>query len=251
MSATTVTSGFGVLLKRGDGGVGAGAKAFVEWGTTTAKIRIKWKVAGTVGNGKNITVAVSGSSFVLTTLDSTAISITVPTTATVALVIAWLYQQTNFDTYWDADYGATPGDGTGTITARTVTATAGGTEGTEIFTTVAEVTGIGGPGGSLELIDATHMESPSAFREYIASLRDSGELSVDLNFLPNNVGQRGFRTDMVNGTRRNWQLVWTDSPATTWAFAGFVTGFEPSAAIDDKLAASATIKVTGPITVTP
>lgn len=251
MSATTVTSGFGVLLKRGDGGVGAGAKAQVEWGTSTAKIRIKAKTAGTAGNGKNITVVVSGSSFVTTAIDSTQVSITAPTSATVAMVIAYLYANSTFDTYYDADYGATPGDGTGTITARTITATSGGTDGTEAFTTVAEVTGIGGPGGSLELIDATHMESPSAFREYIASLRDSGELSVDLNFLPGNVGQRGFRTDMVNGTRRNWQLVWTDSPTTTWAFAGFVTGFEPSAAIDDKLAASATIKVTGPITVTP
>jgi hypothetical protein len=251
MAATTGTSGFGVLLKRGDGGVGAGAKAQVEWGTSTAKIRIKAKTAGTAGNGSNVTVVVSGSSFVTTSITSTAVSITAPTTATVAMVIAYLYSNATFDTYFDADYGATPGDGTGTITARTVTATSGGTDGTEVFTTVAEVTGIGGPGGSLELIDATHMESPNAFREYIASLCDSGELSLDFNFLPGNTGQRGIRTDMVNRVRRNWQLVWTDSPATTWAFGAFVTGFEPSAAIDDKLSASATLKVTGPITVTP
>lgn len=248
MAATVGTSGFGTLLKRGDGGVGAGAIANVEWGSTNAKIRIKWHEAGTAGNGKNITVVVSGSSYVYTTLTSSEISITVPTTATVAQVIANLYQQANFDLYWDADFGATPGDGSGTITARTVTATAGGTNGTEVFTTIAEVTGIRLNGRTLELIDATHMESPNAHREFLPSLLDSGEVQMDLNFLPANAQQAGLETDRAARTRRNFQLVWTDTGGTTYQFAGYVTGFDVSAVIDDKLSGTATIKITGPIT---
>lgn len=118
----------------------------------------------------------------------------------------------------------------------------------ETFTTVAEVVNISGPGESLELIDATHMESPSSYREYIPSLLDSGEVTFDMNFLPNDANQSGLRTDLTGRTKRNWQLVFTDSNTTTYSFAGYVTSIEPSAQIDDKLSASATIKVTGPVT---
>lgn len=119
----------------------------------------------------------------------------------------------------------------------------------ETFTTVSEVSNISGPGESLETIDATHMESPSGYREYIPSLLDSGEISFDMNFLPATTAQSvGLRADMVAKTKRNWQLVFTDSGTTTYSFSGYVTAFEPSAQIDDKLSASCTIKVTGPVT---
>lgn len=118
----------------------------------------------------------------------------------------------------------------------------------EAFTTIAEVTNITGPGESLEVIDATHMESPSGYREYIPSLLDSGEVTFDLNFLPADSNQSGLRTDLTGKTKRNFQLVFTDSGTTTYSFAGYVTSFEPSAQIDDKLSASCTIKVTGPVT---
>lgn len=242
---TSATSGFGTLLKSGDGGVGAGTPAFVEWGTTTAKIRIKWNVAGTAGNGKNITVVVSGSSFVTTTISATAISITAPTTATVAQVIAYLYANETFQQYWDADYGATPGDGSGTITARTVTPTAGGTNGTEVFSTIAEVKSVSGPTLSSTVIDVTNMDSQNNTREFITSLVDPGELTFMLNFLPANAGQQAVINDLKNKTRRNYQIVWTDTVGTTWSFAGIVTSFQPSAAQEEALSASVTVKVTG------
>lgn len=242
---SSATSGFGTLLKRGDNGVGAGVAAFVEWGTSNQKIRIKRAVAGTAGNGKNITVVVSGSTYVITTLTADAISITVPTTATVAAVVAFLYQNETFQANWDADYGAVPGDGTGTITARTVTPTASGTNGTEIFSTVAEVKNLSGPNMAAAVIDVTNMDSQNNTREFITSLVDPGEMSFTLNFLPGNVGQQDIINDLKNRTRRNYQLVWTDSANTTWNFAGLVTSFQPSSATEESLMASVTIKVTG------
>lgn len=242
---SSATSGFGTLLKRGDSGVGAGTAAFVEWGTSDAKIRIKWHKAGTAGNGKNITVAVSGSSFVTTTISSTAVSITAPTTATVAQVIAYLYANETFQEFWDADYGATPGNGSGTITARTVTATASGANGTEVFTTIAEVKTISGPNMSASVIDVTNMDSQDNTREFITSLIDPGELSFTLNFLPGNTQHQDIITDMQERNRINYQLVWTDTAGTTWSFQGIVTSFQPSSATEDALTASVTIKVTG------
>ena len=51
--------------------------------------------------------------------------------------------------------------------------------------------------------------------------------------------------DMVNRTRRNFQLIFSDTGATTWAFAALVTGFKPSAAVEDELLAEVTLQVTG------
>jgi len=244
MTASVATSGLGCLLKKGDSGVGAGTKASVEWGTTTAKIRIKAKTAGLAGNGKNITVVVSGSSFVNTAIDSTQVSITAPTSATVAMVIAYLYTVAAFDLYWDADYGATPGDGTGTITARTVTATSGGLDGTEAFTIVAEVKSISGPNTQTAVVDVTHMLSDNNTREFLPTLIDPGDMSFNVNFLPGNATHSGIRTDQKNRTKRNWKLIYTDSAATTYSFAGYVTGCNITAEIEGVLMAALTIKLT-------
>lgn len=241
---TAATTGFGVLLKRGDGGVGAGTKANVEWGSSNQKIRIKWKSAGVAGNGKNITVVVSGASFVNTAIDNTQVSITAPTTATVAQTIAYLYSIAAFDQYWDADYGATPGDGSGTITARTVTATAGGTDGAEVFTTIAEVKSISGPNMRAGVTDVTNMDSASNTREFLSTLIDPGDVSFQVNLLPGNAQQTGLRSDLTNRTRRNFQLVLTSSPAVTVAFGGFVTGFDITSQMEEALLAAVTIKVT-------
>lgn len=248
MVASVATSGFGTLLAAGDGGVGAGVQASVEWGSGSAKIRIKWKTAGTAGNGKNITVVVSGAAYVYTTLSSTAISITVPTTATVAQVIANLYQQSGFSQYWDADFGATPGDGSGTITARTVTPTAGGTNGTEVFTNIAEVKSISGPNFQVGFADVTHMESPSAVREFLPTLTDPGEISITCNFLPDNSTHDAMRVDMIARTKRNFTMTMTDTGgATVWSFSGYFSQLQLNTPLDGPAEITIGIKLTSTI----
>jgi hypothetical protein len=242
---SAATSGFGSLLKMGDGGVGAGAIAAVEWGTTTGKIRIKWKYAGTAGNGKNITVALAGARSV-TTLDSTAVSVTGLNAAeTVSTFIAWLYQQTNFDTYWNADWGATPGDGTGALTARTVTATSGGTDGTEVFTTIAEVKSISGPNLSAGVTDITNMDSASNTREFLSTLIDPGELTFDINLLGGSAQHKSIMTTLQARTKKNWKLYFTDSIPSYLSFAAYIVGMNFSAGIEDVLGASISLKITG------
>jgi len=253
MAATLGTSGFGTLLKRGDGGVGAGVKASVTKGTSNTQIIVGWGTAGTVGNGKTVTAVASGVSTALSVaVSTTAITITLETdgaaasASTVNDVIAMLYANSTFATNWTAVDGA--GDGTGILAAFTSSPLASGTAGTEVFTTIAEITNISGPGIKMDLIDATHMSSPSAFREYIPSLLDGTEISFDLNYLPGDANQSGLRDDQLARLVRNYRIVWTDTDASTDSFAGYVTDFTPSAKIDDKLSASATIKITGPIT---
>lgn len=246
---TTAYSAYGTLLKRGDGGVGAGAKAAVEWGTTTGKIRIKAKAAGTAGNGSNITVVVSGASFITTSITSTAVSITAPTTATVAMVVAYLYSNSVFDTYFDANYGdSSPGDGTGVITARTVTATSGGTNGTEIFSEIVGARNISGPSFQTEEIDITNHSSTSAYRERLPSFKSGGEVTADLLYNPADIVHEGLFLDFENRALRNFTMALTDIGTMTYGFAAYVMGMEVQAPIDNALTVAVKLVVTGAVT---
>ncbi|MCL5995493.1 MAG: phage tail tube protein [Chloroflexi bacterium] len=123
----------------------------------------------------------------------------------------------------------------------------GGTP-TETFTTVAEVTDIGGPELSLETIDFTHHSSPGGWRQFLPGLKDGGEISFSINFIPTNATQghaTGVLGDLDDRTQRNFQLVFPDAGSTTWTFPALVTKFAPKAPIDDKLSADITLKVAG------
>jgi len=118
---------------------------------------------------------------------------------------------------------------------------------TEAFAAVAEVKNISGPNLSTETIDATHMESPNAFREMLPSFKSSGEVTFTVNFLPGATNHTDVLGDYDDRTLRNWTLVFPDTGATTWGFSGYVTGFQPSATIDDVLSADVTITISGAV----
>lgn len=120
--------------------------------------------------------------------------------------------------------------------------------GTETFTTIAEVRDITPPKLALGTEEATSHSSTGGWKERVATLLDAGEVTFELNFIPTDSTQ-GYSTglihDMVNKTKRNFQLVFPDTGTTTWAFAAFVTGFEPSAPVEGILSASVTLTITG------
>ena len=113
----------------------------------------------------------------------------------------------------------------------------------EVFTTVAEVVSISGPGMSRELPDATHLGSPNGYREFIGGLRDGGEVTLELNWLPGNA------THDQDNAGRNWRITLPTTPAATVTFTGVVSAFEPDIPVDDKMSLSVTIKVSGAVTI--
>lgn len=132
--------------------------------------------------------------------------------------------------------------GFGTLLARGNGATS------ETFTTVAEVRSIRGPGQSLELVDATHMESPSGFREWLASFKDGGEVTFQVNFLPANATHTGLYTDHAAKTKRNFRITWPNTAGTKCTFAAFITGLSPSASVGEMLLNDVTLRITGAVT---
>jgi len=118
----------------------------------------------------------------------------------------------------------------------------------ETFTTIAEVTDISGPSLSADTIDVTSHDSPGGYREFIQGLKDAGEVTFTINFIPTEAthdASTGLLKDYNDGTLRNFQLVFPDPGNTTWSFAAVVTGFEPSEPTDDKLSADVTLKISG------
>ena len=116
-------------------------------------------------------------------------------------------------------------------------------------TTIAEVTDITPPELSRDNIEVTHHQSPAAWREFIKGLKDAGEVSFSINYIPTNSTHNagtGVLADLANNTTVDtWTLVFPDTSATTWSFPGFMTKFAAKAPIDDKLAADVTLKVSG------
>jgi len=123
----------------------------------------------------------------------------------------------------------------------------------EVFTTIAEVLDITGPGLTSDLVDITNMDSAASWEESLPTILRSGEITFSVNFLPTNTTQSstaGLINDFENRTNRNFQLVFTDTPATTWSISGYVTNVSPSAPVAAQLTMDVTIKLTGQPTLT-
>ena len=120
----------------------------------------------------------------------------------------------------------------------------------EVFTTIAEITNIGGPTLTAGTVDATNMDSPDRYAEFIAGLKDGGEVSFTLNFIPTeatHIVTTGFLADFVANPQplRNYTLLFPDSPATSWTFAAIITAAGAAIPTDDKITMDVTLKVSG------
>jgi len=120
----------------------------------------------------------------------------------------------------------------------------------EVFTTIAEVTNIGGPTLVAGTVDATNMDSPGGYDEFIAGLKSGGEVPFTLNFIPTEATHRvttGFLADFNANPqpRRNYKLVWPDSPSTLWSFTAIITAAGPAIPVDDRITMDVTLRLSG------
>jgi predicted secreted protein len=116
----------------------------------------------------------------------------------------------------------------------------------EVFTEIAEVTGVTPPNMARDTVDASHEQSPGAWREFIAGMKDGGEVSFDLNFIPGGTAAAALMAEYdLDGpdALKNRQVVFPDT--SMFEFAAILTGFEPDAPLDDKMSAKVTFKVSG------
>lgn len=120
----------------------------------------------------------------------------------------------------------------------------------EVFTAIAEVTGIDGPNMARDTIEVTSLDSTGGYREFIGSFRDGGEVSLEMNF--NRAGWDLFKADFESSTLRNYQVDMAgsaDPDETVMDFAALVTALGASITLDDKVTAPVTLKISGQVVV--
>jgi predicted secreted protein len=113
--------------------------------------------------------------------------------------------------------------------------------GPEVFTKIGEVADATPPDSTLGTVEGTHMESPNSHKEWIAALRDTGEATVALNFLPTDPTQALLRTALKNRRRANFRFV---LPGAVQRFEGpaFVTSISRAIPREDKMVLNVSLK---------
>jgi len=107
----------------------------------------------------------------------------------------------------------------------------------------AEILDFTGPSLSRAVIDVTHLGSTDWREKLPGSFVDGGQLSVNMAYIPD-----GTLPPILEDPE---SITITFSNNTTWVFTGFMTGFNISNPLEDRLTAAVTIEVAGKITVTP
>lgn len=120
---------------------------------------------------------------------------------------------------------------------------------TEAFTTVAEVTSISMPSLSRDTVDVTDMASTERYRQFIAGLRDGGEVELELALTA--AGYTALLAKYNQNAANNYKITLPDSPASSLVFSGLLTDLPGELPLDDKSSLSVTFKVSGKPTWTP
>ena len=113
-------------------------------------------------------------------------------------------------------------------------------------TTVAGVLDFEGPAISNDLIEVTNQQSTA--KEYIAALKENGDIKFNLNFVPGDSSDTAVIALANTGDRFTWELVWPQA-LQTWTGEGIISEFSPKAKIKDQLQADVTIKPTNAVTI--
>jgi len=102
------------------------------------------------------------------------------------------------------------------------------------------------PNETTETADATHMQSPNKTREFIDTLTDPGEFSIEMNYVPGSATDIYLRAS--KGKRKLVRVTYANG--CQLLFRGVRTGYETPATMDSVMTATATFKVSGEPTLT-
>lgn len=121
--------------------------------------------------------------------------------------------------------------------------TSGGTATPVAWTKVGEITDVNGPDGQASVFEVTHSESTA--KEKKMGLPDEGKISLSLNLVPGNTGQQAMRAARKARTSKAFRLTLSDG--TVLGFIANVLSFAIQGSVDNKMAASTTLDLTGPV----
>ncbi len=105
-----------------------------------------------------------------------------------------------------------------------------------------EIMDVGGPSYARDPVEITHQLTVKAKEFTPADLYDGGEFTFSVHYNPDSA----IPVDEVPET-----ITVTWPAGATVVFTGFMTGFDPTGPLNDKMTADATLKVSGEPAITP
>lgn len=102
------------------------------------------------------------------------------------------------------------------------------------------------PNPTRDIIDVTSSSSANMAREFVAGLIDYGESSFEMLWDTGSTTDALLRGITLERAPRTYRATFSQyTPARTITFQAYLTGYERSAPMEDKMTASITLKVTG------
>lgn len=99
-----------------------------------------------------------------------------------------------------------------------------------------------------EVLDATHMDSPDDYREKIPSLKNAGQIQVDLHYVPGDTTHDQLDADFESGFLRKFHIkLPTAAGGYTRTFKALVTSCGKPYKMDDIMRFSVTLDVSGKV----
>jgi predicted secreted protein len=120
------------------------------------------------------------------------------------------------------------------------------------FSVIGSVTEISGPSREREAIEVTAHDSPDQYREFVKGLKDGGEVSLTINYDPNDAGHEALDDDFEERDNRDYQIIIFPDTADehTWDFEALITAIGDEFPHDDKMSREVTVKISGKPTLT-
>ena len=118
---------------------------------------------------------------------------------------------------------------------------------------VGEITRIGSVSLTLSKVDATTLEAPNKYKEYLPGLIDPGEIELEGWFDPDNAGQVLLLADLNDRAEQEWEIAFPAAISSAkWSGNGYIVAFSAGDATPEGLVPfTATIAITGKPTLTP
>lgn len=91
--------------------------------------------------------------------------------------------------------------------------------GPDVYTTIGEQASVTPFGIAVDSIDATHEESSGAWREFIAGLKDAGETSLEIHYVPGGTAEATLLAAL--GTTKVCRVVFPSGAQAN--FSAFIT----------------------------
>lgn len=120
--------------------------------------------------------------------------------------------------------------------------------GSGVFVEIAKVTNISPPNDSVDDVEATHMKSPGRTKEFVAGLRDPGEMSLDLNHIPGSDTDTFIIDWRTSGETRSCRIVYPDDyDVDADTFPAYVRSYAPTMSVGALMTSTLGLKVAGQV----